>query len=57
LVPDLDFRQVLLATRSEADRMKQLADFFPGYSSRQRQIQHARAVAPRNGHAKWPPGV
>jgi Lon protease-like protein len=57
LVPDLDFRQVLLATRSEADRMKQLADFFPGYSSRQRQIQHARAVAPTNGHAKWPPGV
>src|SRR5579871_2683333 len=57
VVPDLDFRQVLLATRSEADRMKQLADFFPGYSSRQRQIQHARAVAPTNGHAKWPPGV
>jgi hypothetical protein len=57
VVPDLDFRQVLLATRSEADRMKQLADFFPGYGSRQRQIQHARAVAPTNGHAKWPPGV
>jgi Lon protease-like protein len=57
VVPDLDFRQVLLSTRSEADRMKQLADFFPGYSSRQRQIQHARAVAPTNGHAKWPPGV
>ena len=57
VVPDLDFRQVLLATRSEADRMKQLAEFFPNYSSRQKQIQHARAVAPTNGHAKWPPGV
>lgn len=57
VVPDLDFRQVLLSTRSEADRMKQLADFFPTYSSRQRQIQHARAVAPTNGHAKWPPGM
>lgn len=57
VVPDLDFRQVLLATRSEAERMRQLADFFPNYTSRQRQIQHVRAVAPRNGHSKWPPGV
>jgi Lon protease-like protein len=57
VVPDLDFRQMLLATRSEADRMRRLAEFFPSYSSRQRQIQHARAVAPSNGHAKRPPGV
>lgn len=57
LVPDLDFRQVLLATRSEADRMRRLAEFFPAYGSRRRQIQHVRAVAPRNGHAKRPPGV
>src|SRR5215470_540210 len=32
-VQDLDFRQVLLATRSEADRMKRLAEFFPSYTS------------------------
>lgn len=51
-VPDLDFRQVLLATRSEADRMRRLAEFFPGYNSRQRRIQHARTLAPTNGHAK-----
>jgi len=57
VVPDLDFRQMLLATRSEADRMRRLAEFFPSYSSRQRRIQHARAVAPTNGHAKRPPGV
>ncbi len=57
VVPDLDFRQVMLATRSESDRMKRLADFFPNYTSRQRRIQHVRAVAPRNGHSKWPPGV
>jgi Lon protease-like protein len=57
VVPDLDFRQVLLATRSEADRMRRLAEFFPQYGARQRQIEHARAVAPRNGHAKRPPGV
>jgi Lon protease-like protein len=57
VVPDLDFRQILLATRSEADRMRRLAEFFPHYSSRQRQIQHVRSVAPTNGHAKRPPGV
>ncbi len=57
VVPDLDFRQILLATRSEADRMKRLAEFFPSFTSRQRQIQHVRAVAPTNGHAKRPPGV
>jgi len=57
VVPDLDFRQVLLATRSEADRMRKLAEFFPTYTSRRRQIQHVRSVAPTNGHSKWPPGV
>jgi hypothetical protein len=57
VVSDLEFRQVLLATRSEADRMRRLADFFPAYNLRQKQRQHARKVAPRNGHAKWPPGV
>ena len=55
--PDVDFRQVMLSTRSEADRMRRLAEFFPSYTTRRRQIQHARGVAPRNGHAKWPPGV
>jgi Lon protease-like protein len=54
LVPDLDFRQILLATRSEADRMQRLAEFFPAYSSRRRLVQHVRAVAPTNGHSKWP---
>jgi Lon protease-like protein len=51
-VPDLDFRQILLATRSEVDRMRRLAEFFPNYNSRQRRIQHARGVAPTNGHVK-----
>jgi Lon protease-like protein len=56
-LPDLDFRQVLLATRSEADRMKRLAEFFPSYASRQRQTLHMRELAPRNGHGKWPPSL
>ena len=57
IVEDLNFRQLLLSSRSESDRMKQLADFLPGYASRQRQIQHIKSVAPKNGHGKWPPSV
>jgi Lon protease-like protein len=49
-VPDLSFRQVLLATRSEAERLRHLAEFFPGYLMKQRRIQHVKEVAPRNGH-------
>jgi Lon protease-like protein len=51
-VPDLGFRQILLATRSEAERLKQLADFFPSYLVKQRRVQHVKDVAPRNGHGE-----
>jgi Lon protease-like protein len=51
-VPDLGFRQLLLGTRSEADRMRHLAEFFPDYLVRQRRVQHVRDVAPRNGHGR-----
>jgi Lon protease-like protein len=51
-VSDLTFRQILLATRSEAERLKQLADFMPGFLARQRRIQHVKEVAPRNGHGR-----
>ncbi|HLH01019.1 MAG TPA: LON peptidase substrate-binding domain-containing protein [Bryobacteraceae bacterium] len=57
LVPDLDFRQILLATRSEAERMRRLAEFFPSYGARRREIQHVREVAPKNGHSKRPAGL
>ena len=56
-VPDLNFRQMLLSTKSEAARMKQLAEFLPPFAVRQREMQHARTVAPRNGHAKWPASI
>lgn len=49
-VPDLTLRQLLLSTRSEAERIRRLADFFPTYLLRQRRIQHVKDVAPRNGH-------
>ena len=51
-VPDLSFRQVLLSTRSEAERIRQLADFLPAYLIRQKRIQHVKTVAPTNGHGR-----
>jgi len=56
-VPDLAFRQVLLSTRSEAARLKQLADFFPGFLMRQRRIVHVKEVAPRNGQGRVLPNL
>jgi hypothetical protein len=56
-VPDLTFRQVLLATRTEAGRLKQIADFFPSYVVRQKRVQRMKAVAPRNGHGGGVAGI
>lgn len=49
-VADLGFRQQMLTSRSEADRIRRLADFLPVHNLRQRRIQHVKEVAPRNGH-------
>lgn len=57
IVTDTNFRQGLLSSRSELERMKQLAEFLPPFTSRQRQIRHVRTVAPKNGHGKWPPSA
>lgn len=51
-VPDLSLRQLLLTTRSEAERMRHLAEFFPDYLLRQKRAQHVRNIAPRNGHGR-----
>jgi Lon protease-like protein len=51
-VPDLTFRQTLLANRSEAARIRQLADYLPSFLLRQRRVHHVKQVAPRNGHGK-----
>jgi len=53
-VPDLTFRQALLATRSEADRIRQIAEFFPGYLIRHRRVARLKDAAPRNGHGHRP---
>lgn len=54
-VPDLGFRQTLLTIRSEAERMKRIADFMPGYLERQKRVQHTKHVAGSNGHGHKPP--
>ena len=56
-VSDLGIRQTLLAARSEAERLRQLAGFFPGYLARQRRIQHVKQVAPKNGHGRSVKGL
>jgi len=51
-VSELGLRQRLLSTRSEAERMRHLAEFFPEYLQRQRRLQHVKTIAPRNGHGR-----
>jgi Lon protease-like protein len=53
-VPDLGFRQTLLATRSEAERMRRIADFLPKFLERRKKVQHTKDVAGRNGHGRKP---
>jgi Lon protease-like protein len=50
VLPDLTFRQSLLAMRSEADRIRQIAEYLPTYLVRHRRVQRLKDVAPRNGH-------
>jgi len=52
MIPDTEFRQQLLAMRSEEDRMEALASYLPSYLEREKLNRHVRRVAPLNGHAK-----
>ncbi len=56
-IQDLDFRQALLSARSEADRLRQLAEFLPTFLLRQRRVERVKQVAPRNGHGGKLPGI
>jgi Lon protease-like protein len=56
-VADVSFRQLLLATRSEAERLRQIAEFLPAFMIRQRRIQRVKEVAPRNGHGRSHSGI
>lgn len=51
-IDDLDFRQFLLRLRSEAERMKRLAEFLAGYVPKQRLTAQVKRVAPLNGRGR-----
>jgi Lon protease-like protein len=51
-VPDLDFRQTLLVARSEAERIRRLAEYLPSLIERLRTMMQMRTIAPKNGHGK-----
>lgn len=55
VISDVDFRQRLLMLRSEAERIRLLADFFPEHLSRQKYVSQVRQVAPLNGRGPRPP--
>jgi Lon protease-like protein len=56
-IQDLGLRQALLTARSEAERLRQLAEFLPAFLIRQRRIERVKLVAPRNGHGGKAPGI
>jgi Lon protease-like protein len=56
-LPDLDFLNALLRTRSEAQRLRELSEFLAKYVPRQRHIVHVRQVAPQNGFGGKPSGI
>ncbi|MGA3079342.1 MAG: hypothetical protein ABSG56_37390, partial [Bryobacteraceae bacterium] len=56
-LPDLDFLNALLRTRSEAQRLRELSEFLAQYVPRQRHITRVRQVAPGNGFGGKPPGI
>src|SRR4051794_37050466 len=49
-IPDLSFRQRMLAMRSEADRISHINQFIPDYLAKLKRANHVRRVAPTNGH-------
>jgi Lon protease-like protein len=56
-VPDVDFLNVLLRTRSEAERLRELNQFLSGYLPKQQTIERMRELAPTNGFGHKPEGL
>jgi Lon protease-like protein len=56
-IQDLDFQSVLLRTRSETQRLRELNEFLSQYIPRQRHIARVRRVAPLNGFGGKPAGL
>jgi Lon protease-like protein len=56
-LPDLDFLNTLLRTRSEGQRLRELSEFLTEFVPRQSHISRVRQVAPRNGFGGKPAGI
>jgi len=54
-LPDLEFKQQLLATRSEPVRLRKLLDYLPNYQRRQAAAEQIKKVAHTNGHGRHYP--
>ena len=54
VITDLNFRQVLLTSRSPLDRMKQLAAHLPILLNERRETSRIKHVASTNGHGRKP---
>lgn len=56
-VQDLDFQNVILRNRSEADRLKQLTNFLTQYIPRVKQTNKMKQLAPLNGFGHKPTNI
>jgi len=56
-VDDLDFQSVMLRSRSEAERLKQLNQFLNQYVPRLKQTVRMKQLAPLNGFGHKPAGL
>jgi len=54
---DLDFLSVMLRSRSEVERLKQLTDYLARQIPRLREASRMRKLAPLNGHGTAPSGM
>ena len=56
-IDDLDFRSILLQSRSELHRLRSFTDFVDGYISRREYVTQVRKKAPTNGSGHKRSGV
>jgi len=56
-IQDMDFQSLLLRDRSEASRLRQIAEFLKGYVPRIRQKSKMQELAPKNGFGHHPVGI
>jgi Lon protease-like protein len=56
-IQDTDFQSILLRDRSEASRLRQLAEFLRSYVPRLKQTTRMKELAPKNGFGHHPAGI